>query len=99
MARPGGPGPVAALAATLDVRGAIGFSSFGVLACYAIANASAWTLTPADGRPPRVLPALGLAGCLLLAFALPLVSVITGVAVLALGAVAYLVRRRVLGRT
>lgn len=37
---------VAVAAATTDVRGAIGFSSFGVLAYYAIANASAWTLTP-----------------------------------------------------
>ena len=32
--------------ATTDVRGAIGFSSFGVLAYYAVANASAWTLSP-----------------------------------------------------
>ena len=35
---------VAVVAATVDVRGAIGFSSFGVLVYYAIANASAWTL-------------------------------------------------------
>ncbi|WP_265575659.1 APC family permease [Bradyrhizobium sp. WBAH33] len=35
---------VAALAATADIRGAIGFSSFGVLVYYAIANASALTL-------------------------------------------------------
>ncbi|GGX03177.1 hypothetical protein GCM10010383_36820 [Streptomyces lomondensis] len=37
---------VALLAATTDVRGAIGFSSFGVLAYYAVANACAWTLRP-----------------------------------------------------
>lgn len=37
---------VAVVAATADVRGAIGFSSFGVLTYYAIANTSAWTLTP-----------------------------------------------------
>ena len=47
---------VAVLAATADVRGAIGFSSFGVLVYYAIANASAWTLTPAEGRPPAHRP-------------------------------------------
>lgn len=41
---------VAVLAAVADVRGAIGFSSFGVLAYYAIANASAWTLTPQECR-------------------------------------------------
>ncbi|MGM0346833.1 APC family permease [Streptomyces sp. Adlamb9] len=80
---------VAVLAATADVRGAIGFSSFGVLAYYAIANASAWTLTRDEGRPNRLIPALGLAGCLALAFALPLSSVASGAAVLAFGAAVY----------
>ncbi|MFJ2866086.1 APC family permease [Kitasatospora sp. NPDC087314] len=84
---------VAVAAATADLRGAIGFSSFGVLAYYAIANASAWTLTRAEGRPPLLIPALGLAGCLVLAFALPPSSVLSGAAVLAVGAVAYAVRR------
>lgn len=84
---------VAVLAATVDLRGAIGFSSFGVLAYYAIANASAWTLTPAEGRPARIIPLVGLVGCLVLAFALPLASVLTGAAVLAAGALAYGVRR------
>jgi APA family basic amino acid/polyamine antiporter len=89
---------VAVLAATADVRAAIGFSSFGVLAYYAIANASAWTLTPQEGRPARVIPVLGLAGCLILAFALPVSSVIWGAAVLAIGAAAYGVRRTVAAR-
>ncbi|MEU5382314.1 APC family permease [Kitasatospora cineracea] len=84
---------VAVLAATADVRGAIGFSSFGVLAYYAVANAAAWTLTPAEGRPPRVVPVLGAAGCAVLAFALPAASVLWGAAVLALGAAAYGVRK------
>ncbi|MFF3560250.1 APC family permease [Streptomyces sp. NPDC002574] len=84
---------VAVLAATTDVRGAIGFSSFGVLAYYAIANASAWTLTPAEGRPARVVPVAGTAGCLVLAFALPLASVLTGAAVIAAGAAVYGLRR------
>ncbi|MFF5336609.1 APC family permease [Streptomyces sp. NPDC013181] len=83
----------AAVAATADVRGAIGFSSFGVLVYYAIANASAWTLTPAEGRPPRIIPVLGLAGCLVLAFALPVASVLGGAAVLAIGAAVYALRR------
>ena len=86
---------VAVLVALVDVRGAIGFSSFGVLVYYAIANASAFTLTPAEGRPPRIIPVVGLAGCLVLAFALPPVSVISGAAVLALCACAYAVRRSV----
>ena len=34
---------VAVLAAFVDVRGAIGFSSFAVLVYYAVANASAWS--------------------------------------------------------
>ncbi|GAA3135921.1 APC family permease [Streptomyces rectiviolaceus] len=84
---------VAAVAATTDVRGAIGFSSFGVLAYYAVANASAWTLTAAEGRPARIVPVVGLAGCLILAFALPVSSVISGAAVLTVGAAAYGIRR------
>ncbi|MFC6063833.1 APC family permease [Streptomyces ochraceiscleroticus] len=84
---------VAVLAATADLRGAIGFSSFAVLAYYAVANASAWTLTAAEGRPPRVVPAVGLAGCLVLAFALPVTSVLAGTAVLAAGAAVYGIRR------
>ncbi len=80
---------VTVLAATTDVRGAIGFSSFAVLAYYAIANAAAATLTTDEGRPPRVVPVIGLAGCVLLAAALPLSSVISGAAVLAVGAAGY----------
>ncbi|MFF7253395.1 APC family permease [Streptomyces microflavus] len=84
---------VALLAATVDVRGAIGFSSFGVLAYYAIANASAWTLTPDEGRPNRLVPIVGLAGCAVLAFALPLGSVVSGTAVLLLGAGVFALRK------
>ncbi|MEV7245538.1 amino acid permease [Streptomyces sp. NPDC093248] len=87
---------VAVLAATVDVRGAIGFSSFGVLAYYAVANASAWTLGPA--LRARVVPALGLLGCATLAFALPAVSVAVGAGVLVVGVVAYGVRRWWAGR-
>jgi APA family basic amino acid/polyamine antiporter len=79
---------VVLLTATADLRGAIGFSSFGVLAYYAVANASAWTL-----RGNRAVPALGLAGCAVLAFALPPASVVAGAAVLAVGAGVYGARR------
>ncbi|MGP4002706.1 APC family permease [Streptomyces sp. 8N706] len=84
---------VAVLAATADVRGAIGFSSFGVLVYYAVANASAWTLTAAEGRSPRLVPLTGLTGCALLAFTLPVSSVVAGAAVLAAGAAAHGLRR------
>ncbi|OQD52744.1 transporter [Streptomyces phaeoluteigriseus] len=83
---------VAVLAATVDVRGAIGFSSFGVLAYYAVANASAWTLDAAPLK--RAVPMVGLLGCLVLAFALPGTSVVTGAGVLAVGVIAYGVRAR-----
>ncbi|SFL81957.1 APC family permease [Streptomyces pini] len=89
---------VAVVAATGDLRGAIGFSSFGVLAYYAVANASAWTLGPGEGRPPRIVPVVGLAGCVVLAFALPLASVVSGAAVLAAGAASYGVRRALAAR-
>ncbi|MET9962096.1 APC family permease [Streptomyces sp. NPDC006326] len=81
---------VAALAATTDLRGAIGFSSFGVLAYYAIANASAWTLDSAVKG--RAVAAVGLSGCVVLACALPAASAVAGAAVLALGVLAYAVR-------
>ncbi|MFF1323281.1 APC family permease [Streptomyces chartreusis] len=87
---------VAVLAATVDVRGAIGFSSFGVLAYYAVANASAWTLGSAPAA--RVVPAVGLLGCVVLAFSLPGVAVAVGAGVLVVGVVAYGVRRWVADR-
>ncbi|GAA1880079.1 APC family permease [Streptantibioticus ferralitis] len=86
-------GVVAVIAAFADIRGVIGFSSFGVLVYYAIANAAAWTLAPGEGRPPRIVPLVGLVGCTALAFALPVVSVLSGAAVLAAGALLYAVRR------
>lgn len=85
---------VAVLAATTDIRGAIGFSSFAVLVYYAVANAAAWTLSPAEGRPPRLIPIIGLVGCIIVAFALPVSSVLAGLAVLGVGIAAYGVHRR-----
>ncbi|MFF6773994.1 APC family permease [Streptomyces sp. NPDC012637] len=80
---------VAVVAATADLRGAIGFSSFAVLVYYGIANASAWTL----GRRERPLAVLGLAGCAALAFSLPPAAVLAGLGVLAVGVVAHAVSR------
>jgi APA family basic amino acid/polyamine antiporter len=71
--------------AVSDVRGAIGFSSFGVLVYYAVANASAWTLPPSAST--RVLAGFGFLGCLTLAATLPRTSVVAGLAVLAVGLV------------
>jgi basic amino acid/polyamine antiporter, APA family len=84
---------VAVLAATADLRGAIGFSSFAVLIYYAVANASAFTLGSDEGRPHRVIPVFGLVGCVVLAFAMPLSSVLSGMTVLGIGVAAYAIRR------
>lgn len=85
---------VVAVVLVADVRGAIGFSSFAVLVYYAIANASAWTLSPGERRWPRSLAVLGLAGCALLAFSLPAASVVGGVGLISAGALVWLVRSR-----
>ncbi len=77
---------VAVVVALVDLRGAIGFSSFAVLTYYAIANASAWTLPRHQRRWPRALAGAGVAGCALLAFTLPTMSVVSGAGVLAVGA-------------
>lgn len=82
---------VAVVAGLTDVRAAIGFSSFSVLLYYAIANASAWTLD--RGLSRRVIPALGLVLCLLLACYLPLESVMVGGAVAAVGAGLFVLAR------
>jgi APA family basic amino acid/polyamine antiporter len=89
---------VALVAAVADVRGAIGFSAFAVLVYYAIANASAMTLEPEGRRRPvlgaRVIPAIGLAGCVLLAVMLPITSVLVGAGVVLIGALGYWLRRQ-----
>jgi len=83
---------VAVLVLIADLRSAIGFSSFAVLTYYAIANAAAWTLPAAQRRWPRMLSVLGVAGCALLAFTLPVPSVLIGGGVLGLGALIWFVR-------
>ncbi|MEZ0349443.1 APC family permease [Mycobacterium sp. pR1184] len=71
---------VCVLVSAVDLRGVIGFSSFGVLIYYAIANAAAYTL-----RRRRLVNSVGLAGCLLLVATLPWESAAAGLAVFAVG--------------
>ena len=78
---------VAVLVLTADLRGAIGFSSFGVLRYYAIANPSAATQDSSHRRWPRGLNAVGLAGRLAPLTTLPVRSVAAGIAVFAIGVV------------
>jgi basic amino acid/polyamine antiporter, APA family len=70
-----------------DLRGVIGFSSFGVLVYYGIANASALTQPAEQRRWPRPLHILGVLGCAVLVASLPVVSVIAGVIMFAAGLV------------
>jgi APA family basic amino acid/polyamine antiporter len=88
---------VVVLVLTTDLRGAIGFSSFGVLLYYFVANASAYR-QPTDARLfPRWLQLLGGAGCLVLVASLPWPSVVTGVVVFAVGIAVRVVRPRAPG--
>jgi basic amino acid/polyamine antiporter, APA family len=76
---------VGILVVTTDLRGVLGFSSFGVLIYYAIANASALTQPVEQRRWPRGLNVLGVVGCLMLAAALPVGSALAGVIMFAVG--------------
>jgi APA family basic amino acid/polyamine antiporter len=85
---------VATAVALVDLRSAIGFSSFAVLLYYAVANASAWTLAREERRWPRWVAGAGVAGCVLIAVSLPLRSVASGAGVALVGAAIHLLRRR-----
>ena len=85
---------VCLLVLTTDLRGAIGFSSFGVLTYYAIANASAYTQPPGRRRWPRALNVVGVLGCATLVVTLPVSAVIAGTAVLAAGVLGRALLRR-----
>jgi APA family basic amino acid/polyamine antiporter len=87
---------VCVLVLTTDLRGAIGFSSFGVLTYYAIANASAYTQTAEWRRWPRALNVTGLVACIALVVTLPVSAVVTGVVVLIVGLAGRLMVRRAL---
>ncbi|MFL5973410.1 MAG: APC family permease [Gaiellaceae bacterium] len=86
---------VTLLVLTTDLRGAIAFSSFGVLTYYAIANASAWTQRGGWRRWPRAVNAIGLVGCVTLVVTLPVRAVAVGLAMFAAGlAWRVIIRRR-----
>lgn len=76
---------VVAVVLTADVRHVIGFSSFGVLIYYAIANLAAVTQPRAQRRYPRALNVLGLVGCIVLVVSLPAQSVYAGSVMFAIG--------------
>lgn len=89
---------VCVLVAVTDLRGAIGFSSFGVLLYYLIANASAWTQDRAHRRYPRLLAVAGAIGCVVLVATLPVAAIVAGIVVIAVGIGYRFVRLRVTRR-
>ena len=76
---------VSILVATVDLRGVIGFSSFGVLIYYLIANAAAFTQPAEQRRWHRWRSVLGALGCLTLVVTLPWQSVLAGTVMFAVG--------------
>ncbi|MGN6427781.1 MAG: APC family permease [Leifsonia sp.] len=86
---------VVALVLLVDLRGAIAFSSFGVLLYYFVANAAALRQRGAARRYPRWLQPAGMAGCALLAVTLPIAGVLAGAGVVAAGFAIRAVRLRV----
>ncbi len=76
---------VVAIVALGDIRGAIGFSSFGVLLYYLVANIAAFRQTGDARRYPRILQVVGATGCVALVVTLPWPSVPVGIGVLLVG--------------
>ena len=77
-----------------DLRGAIGFSSFGVLTYYFVTNASAFRQPCEQRRWPRAFNILGMAGCAVLVATLPWQAVALGALVLAGGVLGRAALRR-----
>ena len=76
---------VCGLLLVVDLLSAIGFSSFGVLVYYSIANIAALTQPSGQRRYPRGLQILGVIGCVTLVATLPGTAVLLGVALIAAG--------------
>ena len=81
-----------------DLRNAIGFSSFGVLLYYLIANAAAFRQNGAARRYPRALQVIGALGCLVLVNTLPIVASLVGTGVVLLGVAYRALRLRLASR-
>ncbi|MDV8024702.1 APC family permease [Rhodococcus sp. IEGM 1330] len=85
---------VCILVLVIDLRNAIGFSSFGVLLYYLVANLSAYTQDTENRRYPKVLQIVGSIGCVVLIATLPATSIAVGTVVVVLGVVYRLLRAR-----
>ena len=76
---------VAAILLVTDLVGAVEFSSFLVLWYYAVANLASLRLHPGERRWPPIVSAVGLIGCLVLGFSLPVATIGAGIGVLTAG--------------
>jgi APA family basic amino acid/polyamine antiporter len=85
---------IASVVSFADLRGAIGFSSFAILIYYAIANIAALTLPKEQRLWPKWMSLLGCTICMLVAFCLPLRSVIGGLILFALGLLVFFFKHR-----
>lgn len=77
---------VVGIVVVADLRDAIGFSSFGVLLYYLIANAAAFRQQDSARRYPRALQVVGALGCLMLINTLPVLASMIATAVVLVGA-------------
>ncbi|WP_028267395.1 APC family permease [Arthrobacter sp. MA-N2] len=80
------------IVAVADLRGAIGFSSFGVLIYYLVANIAAFTQPAENRKYPKALQAFGALACVVLVATLPPLSAGLGVAMFAVGIILRAVR-------
>ncbi|MET4780139.1 amino acid permease [Glaciihabitans sp. UYNi722] len=85
---------VTILVVSVDLRGAIGFSSFGVLLYYFVANIAAFTQIREQRRYPKALQVIGALACVALVITLPPVGIIVGVLVILVGVAYRIVARR-----
>ncbi|MGP5194783.1 APC family permease [Arthrobacter rhombi] len=83
---------ICAVISVADLREAIGFSSFGVLIYYLVANAAAFTQPAVDRKYPQALQILGAGSCVALIATLPPLSVAIGIVMFASGIVLRLIR-------
>lgn len=85
---------VSVIIALVDLRGAIGFSSFGVLLYYFVTNISAYTQGTSQRLYPKLWQVLGAIGCLVLVATLPPVSIAAGAGMFLIGIIYRAVRLR-----
>ena len=90
---------VCVLVLVVDLRGVIGFSSFGVLLYYLVANMAAFSQDQDRRLFPKALQVVGVIGCIVLVVTLPPTSVAAGLGLFAVGVGYRLWNQRTAART